>query len=138
MGASLYSVKVAELSGTDVTLQLEIIHPDAGLHVNDEYTPAFALRLLYDTAYELDMDGDDPFASKGSCALGNAFSYNDSTSEEWVTEHAAEYIASATVESPEFTDLPPVGMKALLKIKATDPKWLEHLKPGQVWESAAY
>lgn len=27
---------------------------------------------------------------------------------------------------------------AIYRIEVTDPRWLEHLAPGQVWESAAY
>jgi hypothetical protein len=137
--SQLYNVTVTDLSTTIVGLELKIVHPDAGLHVNDDYTTAFALRLLYEPAFELDLEGEDPFATKAAGALGNAFTYEDQLSESWCKEHASEYIESAVMTVPEnLPEMPPVGTKAMFKIIVTNPKWLEHLSVGQKWDSAAY
>lgn len=131
MAGELYDVLVKELKGTRVTLELTTRHPDAGKFYADK---VFALRLLYDTARDL----NDEFEYEPNSALGRAFTFDQSLSEEWTRANAGQFVSSVVLEPRDLPEEPAVGTKATYAIEVTDAKWLEHLTPGQTWQSTAY
>jgi hypothetical protein len=129
--STLFNVEVDDVSGKTAKLRLTSVHPDAGPFGKDD---VFALRVLYDTAYEF----TEPFESKGLCPLGDAITYKQVGDEDYAGEHASDFIDSVEVEPDDLPDQVPVDTEAHYTIKATDAKWLEHLEPGKTWRSAAY
>jgi hypothetical protein len=129
--SELFQVEVDHIRGTRVALTLVTIHPDAGPLAADA---GFALRLLHDTAFEL----DEYLGYHGTCPLGEAMTFDQGQGAGWMRENASRFIASVTVEPPGLPDEVPTGTEARYEIEVTDAKWLEHLSKGQTWTSAAY
>jgi hypothetical protein len=129
--STLFNVEVDEVSGSTAKLTLVSVHPDAGPFGKDA---VFALRVLYDTAYEF----TEPFESRGLCPLGDAITYKQVGDEDYAAEHAKDFIESVDVQPDDLPDELPEDTEAHYAIKVTDPKWIEHLEPGKTWRSAAY
>lgn len=129
--SELFDVEVDDVGGTRIVLTLVTIHPDAGPLAADA---GFALRLLHDTAFEL----DEYLSYRGTCPLGEAMTFEESQGAGWMRENASRFIASVTVEPPDLPDEVPTGTRARYEIEVTDPRWLDHLSEGQTWTSAAY
>ena len=129
--STLWNVEVLELEGATVKLRIVCAHPDAGRFKADK---VFALRVLHEPSTEF----DDDFQTVGVGPLGDAVDDDRLLSESWAEEHAPEYIASVKVEPDDLPNEVPVDTVATYEIKTTDPKWLEHLDPGQQWRSAAF
>ena len=129
--STLFNVEVDEASGTRAKLTLVSAHPDAGPFGTDK---VFALRVLHEQAFEL----DENLSYKALAPLGEAFDYNDVMDDDWASEHASEYVASVKVDPADLPAEVPVGTVAHYTIEVTDAKWIEHLKAGQTWTSAAF
>ena len=129
--STLFNVDVAEIAGTHVKLNLVSAHPDAGPFGTDD---VFALRLLHETAFEL----DGHLNYKGLCPLGEAVTYDEVMDDDWAQENASKYIAAVEVEPADLPEEVPTGTVADYDIEVTDEQWVEHLKQGQTWNSAAF
>ena len=129
--SALFEVEVDEIRGTRIELTLVTVHPHAGPFGTGD---AFALRLLFDTAYRFDAHMN----YSGTSPLGEAVTFDQTESESWMREHASRFVAAVTVEPPDLPDEVPTGTEAHYEIEVTDAKWLEHLSKGQTWTSAAY
>ena len=129
--SELFEVEVDEVSETRIELTLVTVHPDAGPFGADD---VFALRLLYDTAFEF----DPKTIFRGSSPLGEAVTFDQIERDGWMHEHASRFVAAVTVDAPDFPAQMPIGTEAHYEIEVTDAKWLEHLSKGQTWSSAAY
>lgn len=129
--SELFEVEVDDVHGTRIALTLVTVHPDAGPLAAEA---GFALRLLHDTAFEL----DEYLSYHGTCPLGEAVTFEEAQGERWMRENASRFVGAVTVEPPDLPEEVPTGTKARYEIEVTDPKWLEHLSKGQTWTSAAY
>jgi hypothetical protein len=129
--STLFNVEVDEVEGTRAKLTLVSVHPDAGPFGKDK---VFSLRLIHEPSFEL----TDGFESRGLCPLGDAIPYMKIMNEEWAHENAGRFIASVDVEPKDLPAEVPVDTVATYTIEVTDPKWIEHLKPGQTWHSATF
>jgi hypothetical protein len=129
--SELFEVEVDELRGTHIGLRLVTVHPDAGPFGTDD---VFALRVLFDTAFDYDEDMN----YSGTSPLGRAMTFDQALQGSWMREHASRFVAAVTVEPPDLPEEVPTGTEAHYDIEVTDAKWLEHLSKGQTWTSAAY
>ena len=129
--STLFNVEVADVEGTHVKLTLVSVHSHAGPFGTD---PVFALRLLHEPAFEL----DEHLNYTGLCPLGEAVTYDDVMDGEWARENASRFIAAVEVRPADLPEEVPTGTLAGYEIEVTDPQWVEHLRNGQTWDSAAF
>ena len=59
--------------------------------------------------------------------LGEAVTEDQNYDEAWMGAHAGDFVRSV-----KRTD------DSTLAVEVTDPRWLEHVTPGDSWRSAAY
>ena len=129
--STLFNVEVDEVSGTTAVLTLVSAHPDAGPFATDK---VFSLRLIHEPSFELTR----PFESRGLAPLGDEIAYKQMRDEDWAKENAGRFIESVDVEPKDLPAEVPVDTVAKYTIRVTDPKWIEHLKPGKTWQSATF
>ncbi len=147
--SELWYVKVEKKEDTDLTLKVYTIHPDAGS------TPAskeFILALIAGPAYDLKFDYlPEKIVSKRvpNCPLGELIPFEESYIEESLTKYVDKVIkevkpvravnfpwpSEEEYEDEEFEGPYPC---VTFEIKVTSPKYIEHLKPGMSFDSAAY
>jgi hypothetical protein len=103
--------------GTQVTLRVTRVHPDAGPFGD---SLGFGLRLLWEPSYQ---NSEGP--------LEHAVPFEVVHNARWMAGFADGYVASVQVE--------PVSQDAAIyTITATEAQWTEHLAQGTTWRSAAY
>lgn len=88
--SALWHVQVLRLEDMEVDLRVCLIHPDAGAFLTE---PQFALRLLYDEAWQ----DDEQFHSVAAGPLAEAISPEQIEDDDWLTDNAQDYIASVTL-----------------------------------------
>lgn len=131
MSSKLYEVQVLDIANTDVHLKISIIHPDERFIYEKKN---FALQLIWDPA--------DPNFT-GPCPLNQAIPLPKIYDIEWVIGHQNKFINAVKITKqykypaqPEWdeTSIPSVVMN----VSVCDSSYLEHLKVGMKWQSAAY
>lgn len=117
-----------------VDLWLTQFSPDVGPFPIDAN---FALQLLTHEAYNTD--------DEGSCALGRAIDYGSSNLPDDLAPVVSEYIQQVRLYyaenlpwNVETWDGESSMPTARYRITVTDPKWIEHLKVGQGFDTAAF
>jgi hypothetical protein len=121
---TLWNVRVESVDGAHAVLGIVSVSEDSGPFRDDS---AFVLRLLYEPAVKF----GPTLENEATGPLGDAISDEQIYNEAWVNEHAGEF-----VEAADLTESEPA--RATLAITMTDPRWLEHIAPGDKWRSAAY
>lgn len=136
---ALTKIEVIEKEDRSVVLRILIIHPDETEFYEEQN---YALQLLWEA-------GDPRLGIK--CSLTQAISYEQIRDKAWVVVEVMEYIEKSKITSTKNYP-PPADISnedyenineekipsALLSITVTDKKWIEHLRVGLSWESAAY
>jgi hypothetical protein len=136
-------VKVLERSDVEVTFGLRIITGERSRFGSDE---SFALMLMY-----------DPISKNlvKNAPLDGQFTLENTVDSRWLDRHVNEYVASATLldvkNLPVTADLEAMTPKqyreffqssraptATFHVTATRAEWVQHLRAGMEWDSAAY
>jgi hypothetical protein len=143
MATFLFHIKVIEMVGTDVVIEIRIITAEQ----TDFYSGrGFALMLLYDPIRQQPIR-DTPLAHEVSC--------ENVLDVDWLQDHVHEYIDDAVITDirnyPIAIDLERISARqrdtffrsnnspvALFEITATRPEWIAHLQAGMEWDSTAY
>lgn len=143
MSTDLYGVRVLNVDGANVKLQVFLVYYDW------DFLPEgrpFFLRALWDTA-------DTRFGEGG--ALGDAITVDNICDEHFVDTNAGRYIKSvhqvSTKNYPVSGDMPTFYYErngqwadedkltqGIYNVVMTDPKWAEHLQEGMAWGTTAY
>ena len=143
--SDLYHVEVSRVEDDEADLRVTVVHPDAG-PVRPHAT--FALRLIWDPTDEYSYGQE--FAVRHS-PLAREMDVDDYLDEAFIDAQAQGFIAQVDLISEE--DHPPPRWddedyeafwdsdrraSATIRVKATHPGWLAHLREGMRWETAAY
>ncbi|MDH5655085.1 MAG: ankyrin repeat domain-containing protein [Spirochaetia bacterium] len=135
--STLYKIRVEKLiDETTVKLNVKVVHPDSMI-IHE--TPGFVLMVLHDQA-----EGKDP--------LKRAVDFNSLLDESWMHEYARGFVqevkcteliydvpdkAADDYDHP-YWDNTKIWLEGILQIKVTHPAWIQHLKEGASWDSAAF
>lgn len=141
--SELYSVSVVRVEGDTVDLDVTVVHPDAGA-VPDDCT--FALRMIWDPIDEYSY-GKEP-AVKNS-PLAKEMDLDSYINEDFIDENAqgfikhVHYVSEENHPPPRWNDSnyeefwdSDQSSSAVIRIQATHPGWLSHLRVGMCWDTA--
>ncbi len=121
--SEMFAVRVLDVSKQVVRLKVTSVHPDSA-------PPApravFALMLMYDPISESDSRAFAKHRHLEGSPLARAMDQRDYLDGTWLKENAQAFVAKATVSG------------SVLEIQPTHPAWIEHLRKGMAWETAAY
>jgi len=125
----LWDIEVIEKTKKWIDLKVEMCSPDAPDFTED---PTFALKILVEQSFDLEK----------SCAIGKAISEDQYWDEEYMASITNRYISKLIIYEissyKEIYNRDENNMpKAKYRIWITDSKWIEHLKKGQKFDSAA-
>lgn len=121
--SELFAVTVEAVSEESARLAVRSVHPDSGPVAP---TATFALMLMYDPIMSSGYYAFRDHAHLESSALARAMDREDYLDADWVKANARAFVAKAKV------------VKGTLEIWPTHPAWIEHLRKGMAWETAAY
>ncbi|MCY0994907.1 hypothetical protein OV203_47710 [Nannocystis sp. ILAH1] len=116
MGSDLYRVKVVSKKATTAVFDVKVIHPDISTIPEDR---SFALMILREAAND--------------SLLARELTTRDKTDRVWLKKYASGFIQSVA--------LTPTGNSAKrgrLTITVSDPAWLDHMAPGESFDTAAF
>jgi hypothetical protein len=135
VGSDLYRVTALSKKATSVSLEVEVVHPDAMYLPED---PSFALMLLHEAT-----GVGDPLAGE--------VSFNDTLDEGWMKQYAKGFIRAVKVSGVK--NAPPKAavrdgehaywkkrdwMHGRFDITVSDPQWIAHIEKGKGWDSRAF
>jgi hypothetical protein len=159
MSTDLYRVRVLSVEAEQMACQVEAVYPDVGLPPSR----TLAFQFLLDIHDRLGRGGvstgtlsfglDGPLtpdearnlAGRSSLAALLGLPTDDWLDEGWILAHASRVVRSVEVavhpddpegergKAPDLT-VP----RATYAITATDPRWLDHVRPGMSWQTTAY
>lgn len=116
MGSDLYRVKAVSKRATTAVFDVKVTHPDISTIPEDR---SFALMLLRE-------------ASDRSL-LAREVTTTDMKDKAWLKKYASGFIPSV--------ELTPIGRstkRGRLTVTVSDPAWLDHIKPGESFDTAAF
>ncbi|WP_434426396.1 adenylate/guanylate cyclase domain-containing protein [Nannocystis pusilla] len=116
MGADLYRVKVVSKRATTAVFDVKVIHPDISTIPEDR---SFALMLLRE-------------ASDHSL-LAREVTTADMKDKAWLKKYASGFIRSV-----ELTATGRSAKRGRLTVTVSDPAWLDHVQPGESFDTAAF
>jgi hypothetical protein len=121
--SELFAIRVFEVSDKSASMRVYSVHPDSGPRAPHA---VFALMLMYDP---IAKSGDAEFKEYrhlDNSPLAQAMDASNAFNSEWMNANARAFVEKVKVSG------------AVLKIKPTHPAWLEHLREGMWWRTAAY
>jgi hypothetical protein len=121
--SELFAVKVTDVTATSASLEVDSVHPDSG---PPAATATFALMLLYDPIINSGYSAFRRYTHLESSPLAQAMDRDNYLDSRWVPANARAFVARAKVS------------RGTLQIWPTHPAWIEHLRPGMTWNTAAY
>lgn len=116
MGSDLYRVKAVSKKGTTAVFDVKVIHPDISTIPEDR---SFALMLLREAA-------DDSL-------LAREVTIDDMTDKAWVKKYASGFIPSVALTTRGNS-----AKRGRLTITVSEPAWLDHVEPGESFDTAAF
>jgi len=116
MGSDLYRVKVISNKATTAVFDVKVIHPDVSTIPADR---SFALMLLREAA-------DDS-------ALAREVTTDDMIDKAWVKKYASGFIQSVDLSTSGKST-----KRGRLTITVFEPAWLDHVKPGESFDTSAF
>ncbi|MDC0666459.1 hypothetical protein [Nannocystis radixulma] len=116
MGSDLYHVKAVSKQATTAVFDVKVIHPDVSTIPEDR---SFALMLLREAA-------DDSL-------LAREVTTDDMLDRAWVKKYASGFI-----QSVDLTTTGKSAKRGRLTVTVFEPAWLDHVKPGESFDTAAF
>lgn len=140
--STLYNIKAIKIDNEKAyaDFNIKVVHPDA---MTIHETAGFGLHVINNVNWK-------------ASPISNEISNEDLGDANWCSKYAHGFIKKVEIvetlfEQPEgskyphdreynhpFWQSPHEWPEAILRISATDPAWLEHIKEGDEWDSAAY
>jgi len=137
MGSDLYRITALNKTDLQISMTVDVIHPDSMYIPADE---SFALMILREAA-----EDTDPIARE--------IAFEDTLDQGWMTKFARGFIRKVKVS--KIKNEPPKNarfasdhaywkrktedwMTGQLDVTVTHPTWLEHIKKKAVWSSRAF
>jgi hypothetical protein len=121
--SELFSVFVKAVSKTSAKLVVKSVHPDSG---PVQATSTFALMLVYDPISLSGYSEMEAYHHLETSALAAEMDRDNALDPKWLVKNANAFIAKTTVT------------KGVLEVWPTHAAWIEHLRVGMEWETAAY
>lgn len=121
--SELFAVRVVEVSPGSAKLAVRSVHPDSGPPAP---TATFALQLVYDPILNSAYSDFKAFRHLQTAPLASAMDVEAYLDSDWMRKNARAFVAKARVS------------KGVLEVWPTHPAWIEHLRKGMSWETAAY
>ena len=121
--SELFAVRVVEVSPGSAKLAVRSVHPDSGPPAP---TATFALQLIYDPILNSGYSDFKAFRHLQAAPLASAMDVEAYLDPDWMRKNARGFVAKAKVS------------KGVLEVWPTHPAWIEHLRKGMSWETAAY
>lgn len=149
-----YHVKVQSKEADCITFEIYLADDITGWFSD----PEFALRLLcsHDDMYQY----DDQYEQVANCPLAEEISLDNYLDEEWIFDHTKRFIKDVKLVSvnnfpfetwdyerwydcmldtqENLDQLPEDYPGGVISVKVFDPKHLDHLKPGMIFDTVAY
>ncbi|MCY1054627.1 hypothetical protein [Nannocystis sp. SCPEA4] len=116
MGSDLYRVKVVSKKTTTAVFDVKVIHPDISTIPEDR---SFALMFLREAA-------DDSL-------LAREVTTDDMTDKAWLKKYASGFI-----QSVGLTLTGKSAKRGRFTVTVSDPAWLDHVEPGESFDTAAF
>ncbi len=121
--SELFAVRIVEVSPGSAKLAVRSVHPDSGPPAP---TATFALQLVYDPILNSAYSDFKAFRHLQTAPLASAMDVEAYLNSDWMRKNARAFVAKAKVS------------KGVLEVWPTHPAWIEHLRKGMSWETAAY
>ena len=121
--SELFAARVTEVTPEYAVMEVRSVHPDSGPPMP---TATFALMLMYDPIINSGYSAFRKYRHLESSALAQAMDRDDYLNASWVPANARAFVARAKVS------------RGTLTIWPTHPGWIEHLRVGMAWDTAAY
>ena len=121
--SELFAARVTEVTPEYAVMEVRSVHPDSGPPMP---TATFALMLMYDPIINSGYSAFRKYRHLESSALAQAMDRDDYLNARWVPANARAFVARAKVS------------RGTLTIWPTHPGWIEHLRVGMAWDTAAY
>ncbi len=121
--SELFAVRVVEVSPGSAKLAVRSVHPDSGPPAP---TATFALQLIYDPILNAAYSDFKAFRHLQTAPLASVMDVEAYLDPDWMRKNARAFVAKAKVS------------KGVLEVWPTHPAWLEHLRKGMSWDTAAY
>lgn len=121
--SELFTVQVTEVTREYAVLWVDSVHPDSGPPMP---TATFALMLMYDPIINSGYSAFQKYEHLESSLLAQAMGRDDYLNASWIPANARAFVAKVKVS------------RGLLTVWPTHPGWIEHLRVGMAWDTAAY
>ena len=121
--SELFTVQVTEVTREYAVLWVDSVHPDSGPPMP---TATFALMLMYDPIINSGYSAFRKYRHIESSPLAQAMDRDDYLNASWIPANARAFVAKVKVSRGSLTIWP------------THPGWIEHLRVGMAWDTAAY
>ncbi|MFY0534452.1 hypothetical protein [Nannocystis pusilla] len=116
MGSDLYRVKMVSKKATTAVFDVKVIHPDISTIPEDR---SFALMLLREAAND--------------SLLARELTTRDMTDKAWLKKYASGFIPSVGLTTTGNS-----AKRGRLTITVSDPAWIDHVEPGESFDTAAF
>ncbi|MCY1013679.1 hypothetical protein OV079_50760 [Nannocystis pusilla] len=116
MGSDLYRVKVVSKKAATAVFDVKVIHPDISTIPEDR---SFALMLLREAAKD--------------SLLAREVATADKTDKTWLKKYASGFIPSVALKCTGNS-----AKRGRLTVTVSDPAWIDHVKPGESFDTAAF
>ncbi|MCP3139321.1 hypothetical protein [Pyxidicoccus xibeiensis] len=121
--SDLFAVRVLGVSRRAARLLVTSVHPDSGKSAPHA---VFALMLMYDPIAQSEDAAFSKHRHLEDSALAQAMDERSVFDSAWMKANAQAFVAKVKRSGP------------LLEIQPTHPAWIEHLRKGMAWRTAAY
>ena len=120
--SEMFSVSVTAV-GKTAKLAVVSVHPDSGPPTSEA---TFALQLIFDPIMSSGYSAFKKYKHLEASPLAQVMDFDSYLDPNWVRANARAFIAKGKVT------------KGVLEVWPTHPAWIEHLRKGMSWETAAY
>lgn len=121
--SELFTALVQDLSTHVARLKVCSVHPDSG---PPKPVATFALMLLYDPIIKSQFINFNKYDHLEKSPLAQEMDKASYLDPDWLIDNARAFVSKVTIQGD------------ILEIQPTDPAWIEHLRKGMSWSTAAY
>ena len=121
--SELFACRVTAVSKTSAKIAVRSVHPDSG---PPQPNATFALMIVYDPIMSSAYSDMREYTHLEGSPLAQEMDRDNYLDPAWIRENARAFVAKAKVS------------KGVLEVWPTHPAWIEHLRTGMAWDTAAY